>query len=127
MKKSLCVFLCVLFLFGSIAIVCMAEPTEPTTNAHGNFCECPDCAGTKDASDLTYVGPDTDENTTISGRDIDSLISEKFGDELVEAGKDADEKINLFGELMEKIRSFFQRLAEALASLSDPIKNLIKR
>lgn len=124
MKKSLCVLLCVLFLFGSVAV---AYAVEPTTNGHGNYCECPICAGTKDASDLTYVGPDEDENTTIPGRDVDSLISEVFGDELIEAGKDADEKINLFGELMEKIRSFFQRLAEALAGLSDPIRNLIKR
>lgn len=127
MKKSLCVFLCILFLFGSIAIVCMAETTEPTTNAHGNYCECPECAGTKDASDLTYVEPDTDENTTIPDRGIEGLISKQFGDDLVEAGKDADGKINLFGELVEKIRSFFERLADALEKLSEPIRNLIKR
>lgn len=127
MKKSLCVFLCILFLFGSVAVVSTAETTEPTTNTHGNYCECSDCAGAKDASDLTYVEPDTEENTTIPDRGIEGLISKQFGDELAEAGKDADEKISLFGELVEKIRSFFERLADALEKLSDPIRNLIKR
>lgn len=121
MKKSLCALLCALILLASVAVVGYAETTEP----HQSGCECAECAGSKPASDLTYTNPDAE--TTLKRDGLEEVISEKFGDDLAEAGKDSEKKLSAIEKFIERLRAFILKLADYVTGLSDPIRDFIKR
>lgn len=111
-KKSFCVFLCVLILFGSIAIVSFAENVPDPANPDNN---------------VSYVEPTADTTLETKGP-IENLISKVAGDELVDAGEKHD--VNAIMALGEKItaqiRDFFGKLAEFAARISDWFLKLFK-
>ena len=124
-KKSFCVFLCVLMLFGSVAVVGFAENVNDSTHQSG--CDCTQCAPDKAESDFSYVEP-TADTTLESKGPIEDLISEIAGDELVEAGKKNDvNKIMAIGEkITAQIRDFFAKLADFAAELSERFLKLFR-
>ena len=122
MKKSISIFLCVMILFGSFALASAAESTE----THVSGCECAECAGEKDLSDITYVPPSVGETTT--KRDIlDDVVSKYIGDELSEAGKDFDKHMTFAEKIVQFFHDICKKLADFAQRLADPIRNLIKR
>ncbi len=120
MKKSLCALLCVLVLFSSVALVGSAENAT-----HPSGCDCSDCAGSRPASDYSYVEPSA--STTFPKPSFDSVVSDVFGDDLVEIGKDSEEKIDFIANLLDSIRAFFQGIADWLANLTLPLKQLFSK
>ena len=124
MKKSLCAFLCVLVLLGSVAVVGFAQNNGAT---HPSGCNCSSCAPSKKPEDFSYVEP-TADTTLESKGPIEDIISKVAGDDLVDIGKKHD--VNRIMALGEKIsaqfRNFFARLAESAARLSDRLRALLK-
>ena len=124
MKKSLCAFLCVLVLLGSVTVVGFAQNNGAT---HPSGCNCSSCAPSKKPEDFSYVEP-TADTTLESKGPIEDIISKVAGDDLVDVGKNNDiNKIMAFGEkITAQIRDFFARLAEGAARLSDRLRALLK-
>lgn len=124
MKKSLCAFLCILVLLGSVTVVGFAQNADAT---HPSGCNCSSCAPSKKPEDFSYIEP-TADTTLESKGPIEDIISRVAGDDLVDVGKNNDiNKIMAFGEkITAQIRDFFARLAEGAARLSDRLRALLK-
>lgn len=120
MKKSICALLCVLILLGSATVVGAANQT------HVSGCECAECAGEKDISDITYVPPSIGE-TTMSRDAFDDVVSKYLGDQLSEAGKDFGKTMNFAEKFIQMFRDICQKLAEFADSIGESLRKLIKR
>ncbi len=116
LKKTICVVLCALMLFCSFVFVGSAESFD-----HPDGCQCAECAGTKDPSDLTYVEP-SDETTKKSG--ADDFVSEVIGTDLDGKEDEVYESMSVFQKLLERLRDFCAMLARFADELSEPLKNL---
>ncbi len=123
MKKSICLLLCVLMLLGS-AVLAGAEGTADT---HVSGCECAECAGNKDISDITYVPPSVGETTTKRSDAIDDAVSKYIKDDLQDVGKELGKKMNAAEKIMQFFHDMCQKLADFAKELSDRFRNLIKR
>ena len=115
LKKTVCVVLCALILFCSFVFVGSAESVD-----HPSGCQCAECAGTKDPSDLTYVAP-SDETTKKSG--VDDLVSNVIGTNLDGKEDEIYESMSVFQKLLERLRDFCAMLARFADELSEPLKN----
>lgn len=115
LKKTVCVVLCALILFCSFVFVGSAESVD-----HPSGCQCAECAGTKDPSDLTYVAP-SDETTKKSG--VDDLVSNVIGTYLDGKEDEIYESMSVFQKLLERLRDFCAMLARFADELSEPLKN----
>ncbi len=115
LKKTVCVVLCALILFCSFVFVGSAESVD-----HPCGCQCAECAGTKDPSDLTYVAP-SDETTKKSG--VDDLVSNVIGTNLDGKEDEIYESMSVFQKLLERLRDFCAMLARFADELSEPLKN----
>lgn len=115
LKKTICVVLCALILFCSFVFVGSAESVD-----HPSGCQCVECVGTKDPSDLTYVAP-SDETTKKSG--VDDFVSEVIGTNLDGKEDEIYESMSVFQKLLERLRDFCAMLARFADELSEPLKN----
>lgn len=124
MKKTLSVVLCLSMLFFSLAVVGVAEGETHPVN-----CDCSVCVASrgesKDPSDYSFTQGETD--TTFKRDGIDDFISEKFGDELGEAGKDAEQKMSVIEKFLERVREFCALLARLAGELGEPLSKLFNR
>lgn len=123
MKKILSIVLCLSMLFFSLAVVGVAE-----SGTHAPDCDCSECVASrsesKDPSDYSFT---QETDTTYKGDGIDDFISEKFGDDLTEAGKDADQKMSVIEKFLERVREFCALLARLAGELGEPLSKLFKR
>lgn len=115
LKKTICIVLCALMLFCSLVFVGSAESVD-----HPEGCQCAECAGTKDPSDLSYVEPPV-ETTKKSGPD--DIVSEVIGTNLDGKEDEIYETMSVFQKLIERIRDFCAMLARFADEISEPLKN----